>query len=163
MGIFFSQKGITLIELLIVITIMAVLLAMATMGFNSMQRNAHVDRQAKQLYADLMKARSDALFRKSPRSVKLASATELAVYPNSDCSGDPIFRRTFPSANAVQSNNSDPVAFDATGVANAVGKAYCVGPADNGAGVDSVVISTTSIMMGKLTGGACTSANIIAK
>jgi prepilin-type N-terminal cleavage/methylation domain-containing protein len=158
MGIF-SQKGFTLLELITVVLIIGILSSLGTLGFRTMRDNAQIDRQARELYADLMKARADALFKKTERSAKLVSATQFAVYPNGDCSDPPIVQKTFSAANPVQSNDANPLAFDSTGVAS-VAKAYCVGPTGNSAGVDSVVVSTTSVMLGKLTGGACSSANI---
>lgn len=154
-----SQQGLSLIELLVVITLMGILFTLGTLGFSAMKANAQIDAQAKEIYADLMKVRSDALFTKSDRSVKLTSATRLSVYATPDGSGPAIQQKNYPSEHPILSNDSEVAAFDASGVAK-FPKAYCVGPTGNGAGVDSVVISSTSIMLGKLSGGDCTSANI---
>lgn len=154
-----EQRGMTLLELVGVMAIMAILMTIATLNFRSYRERALIDSQAKEIYADLMKVRSEALFRKEDRAVKVTATNQLSVYGKSDASGPVLWQKTYSSRKAISSNNADPLVFDSQGVVNSA-KAFCVDVAGNGAGVDAVVISTTSLMLGKLTGGACSSANI---
>jgi type IV fimbrial biogenesis protein FimT len=58
------ERGFSLIELLIVIALIAILLAIATIDFGTWSRKYQVERQTREMYADIMQARISALQRK---------------------------------------------------------------------------------------------------
>lgn len=62
----------------------------------------------------------------------------------------------------MSQNDASVLWFASNGVASAP-KAYCIGPLGNPAAIDSIIVSSTIILTGKWTGGACLSANIQAK
>jgi len=59
-----QQAGFTLIELIVVMTIIGTLLAMASLGFNSWQKKYNVEAQVKQMVQDINEYRVTAMTRK---------------------------------------------------------------------------------------------------
>lgn len=157
------QDGFTLIEMVIAMAIMALLLGIATLSFNSMVKNGVVDSQMKGLSADLMSVRSQAMYEKRGRTV-MVSATGFSVY-YSDAMATPLQIKVLP---APVNPAALQVDFDEWGGAtlnndsSITEGAICV-QGTNGAGIDSIVISRSRIQMGKLKGAGCTSANIDVK
>ena len=156
-----SSRGFTLTEILIVIALMGILLALSTFGFSQYQRKAKMEEQMRTLYADLMEARSKALYEKTPRTVKV-QANSYAVYPASDATGTPELTRDLKYS--VESSVTTDNVFSAQGILqNVSAKSVCISES-NQLSVDAVVISETMISIGKRTNGAaCASANITTK
>ena len=77
-----KRNGFSLIELVVVIAIMGTLIAIGALGYSSMTRKAGVEGQVKTMYADLMNARSQALYRKTCRYVTV-TGTQFSVYTSS--------------------------------------------------------------------------------
>ena len=156
-----GQKGFSLVELVTVVCIIATLLTIATLSFDTYMKKSHVEAEIRTMYADLMNVRTQALLQKSVRSVQWNGA-QFSVYPSSDGSGSPMLQKTFTySATAT----SPLIAFDTRGVANIAGmQTVCVDPSGNPGNIDSLIISATSIQFGKLrTGEACSSDKVDAK
>lgn len=151
-----KNGGFTLIELVITVGIIAILLSMGTMAFNTMSRKSAIEGQTKEMYADLMTARSEALYRKTTRTVTV-TATRMTI---TDSGGATVQQKDYKQTMAQ--NDANTLTFNTSGVAS-VPKAYCVGTSNNPAAIDSIVVSSTIILTGKLTGGACNSANIQAR
>jgi prepilin-type N-terminal cleavage/methylation domain-containing protein len=171
-----ERNGFSLLELVVVIAIIAVLLAMGTLAFNSFVRKAGIEGQVKTMYADLMTARSEALYRKTYRYVSV-SGTQFAIYSSSAYRSTPptvgpIMQKTFkyPVTATPPDSITDELYFDSRGVAGmtstditGTAKTVCVEPNDP-ALLTSIVITTTSIQVGRRSaGGTCTSANITPK
>jgi len=150
------EDGFTLLELLIAVAIIAILLSIGTLAFNSMTRKSAIEAQTKEIYADLMTARSEALYRKTTRSVSVTT-TQFTI---NDSTGTAVLQKTFKQTMAE--NDANVLTFGENGVAD-FPKAYCIGPVGNEAFIDSVIVSSTIILTGKRTGGACISANIQAR
>jgi prepilin-type N-terminal cleavage/methylation domain-containing protein len=150
------EDGFTLVELMVAVAIIATLLTIGTLAFNSMTRKSAIEAQTKEIYADLMTARSEALYRKTSRSV-IVTATQFTI---NDSAGTAVLQKTYKQTMAE--NNANVVTFGENGVAD-VPNIYCIGPGGNEAAIDSVIVSSTIILTGKRTGGACNSANIQAK
>jgi len=66
-----QQLGFTLIELIVVMTIIGSLLAIASLGFNSWQKKYNVEAQVKQMVQDINEYRVTAMTRKQKHSVNL--------------------------------------------------------------------------------------------
>lgn len=166
------RNGFSLVELVVVIAVMVTLMAIGGLVYSKMTRKTGIESQVKAMYADLMTARSQALYRKSCRYVTMAG-TQFSVYTSSSCGA------TAPTTGAIvqktlkyglSSNITDSICFDWRGVANRVNstntdmsgtyKAICVQPNDPNL-LTSIVVSPTGIQMGRLSaGGACNSVNI---
>jgi prepilin-type N-terminal cleavage/methylation domain-containing protein len=155
------QNGFSLVELVVVIAILAILLSIATLQFNQYTKKSVIEGQVRTMYTDLMTVRSQALFEKRDRTVTV-TATSFSVYSSSLATGTPVLQRTLKCR--VISNNSMPytVTFNSRGVIDGVDNAsICAEPSDNPAAIDSLVLYTTRIQMGKRDAGAdCSAANI---
>jgi len=55
-------RGFSLMELMVVLAIFATLLSIATLDFNAMTKKAQIERQTRELFADLNQARTDSFF-----------------------------------------------------------------------------------------------------
>lgn len=152
------QGGFTLVELIITIAIMAILLSIATLNWNEMQRKSAIESQVKTMHADLMEVRLQALYGKRKRSVVL-SVKQFAIYSSNETSVTPISRKDLSYPIAWNSGNT--VTFESSGLTNTE-KSICVDPSsDNPGAIDSIVISTARINIGKRqSGGSCVTGNI---
>lgn len=83
------KNGFTLVELMVVVAIMGTLLTIGTLAFNSMTRKSAIEAQTKEIYGDLMKARSEAIYQKSNRSA-VVNGVQFSIFPTSDGSGTPM-------------------------------------------------------------------------
>src|SRR6266567_4738670 len=160
-----KRNGFSLIELVVVIAIMVILMTVGGLAYRNFSQKAGVEGQVKAMYADLMNARSQALYRKSCRYVTVAG-TQFSVYTSSVCGAaapttGAIVQKTLKYG--ITSTPTDSLCFDQRGVANLVRsantdmsgtyKAVCIQQSNPGV-VDSVVISAMGIQMGKLTTGS---------
>jgi prepilin-type N-terminal cleavage/methylation domain-containing protein len=148
-----SRNGFSLVELIVTIAVMSTLLAIATMQFNSSSKKTQIETEVRELYIDLMDARSQAFLLKTQRSFGV-TATGYKVYPQPEGHGTPLVQKTVKQQ--VTFNYSEFVNFDSRGVATAVSPlVVCVEPAGNAAVVDSIMMSQTMIQIGKRTGNTC--------
>ncbi|MBI5657285.1 MAG: prepilin-type N-terminal cleavage/methylation domain-containing protein, partial [Geobacter sp.] len=87
------QHGFTLVELMIVICIAGILIAIATLQFNTYVTKTNIEAQTKMLFSDLMKVRSEALFQKRARAVSITE-NQFIVYSSNVASGAPRETKT---------------------------------------------------------------------
>lgn len=156
-----GQHGLTLIELLLVITVIAILLAVATLSFGRMNQKFRVESSIKEVYTSLMQARNDAALTNIPSTVRF-SAQGMRVLRDKNQDGDTndpgeSINISCEPFRLVDGGNGDLI-FDRRGFASALGNRTI--RIDNyGNRVDPtlncIVISATRINMGKLNGGNC--------
>ncbi|TWJ32786.1 pilus assembly FimT family protein [Geobacter argillaceus] len=156
------NHGFSLIELMLVIAVIAILGSIATLSWQSMQKKAAIETQAKTMYGDLMDVRSQALYTKRARSVAISSGL-FQVYSSTVTSVPPVSQKTL--GYAVVWSSAGTITFDTAGLANGSERSLCVDPYNdltvvNAAAVDSLVISAARINLGKRTGGNCVTNNI---
>jgi prepilin-type N-terminal cleavage/methylation domain-containing protein len=158
------NHGFTLVELMIVIAVMAILGTIATLSWNSMQKKAAIETQAKTMFGDLMDVRSQALYTKRKRSVVI-SGSLFKVYSSNLTTVSPVSQKALRYP-VVWNSAGTTVTFDSSGLANGSQRSLCIDPDSdltvvNEATVDSIVISAARINLGKRTGGDCDANNNI--
>lgn len=82
-----NNTGVTLLELIIVVSIIGVLVVVLGFSFQGWTANYKVESQTKELYADLMDARLMAMHRNRVHFVKLEN-TRYTIYEDTNEDGD---------------------------------------------------------------------------
>lgn len=159
------QRGITIIELLVVVAIVGILLAIGVLDFRTWVTRYSVERQVKVLQSDLMTARLQAKDRNRAHFVVLG-AGQYVVKDDTDDNGsndasDRVLESKTGLRNVMQWSNAaqNLIVFNKRGL-SAEDKTICifskVGPS-----YDCLDISATRINLGKIKdqSGGCASAN----
>lgn len=162
-----NRRGFTMVEMLIVMAIIAILLAFSTIAFNNWVNRNKVETQFKTMYADLMAARSQALYNKNGtgKSVIITNSA-FNVYATTDTTVAPVLTKVLKVPVTPANTQID---FNPAGVAKLNGDdtvrfAYvCVQTNATSAIFNSLIISNTRIQMSTLSGGVCSSANVKAQ
>lgn len=166
-----NNKGLTLIELIMVIAVIGILVAALAFSFQGWVQGYNVESQIKTLHVDLMNARARAMQRNRMHFINL-TATQYTIYddyplPNGDGIPD--------DANDFQVSQTDlepryPITsanarteFDNNGLADNDNTICSNADTDPDADYDCINISATRINMGKLAdyGGNCDAANCV--
>lgn len=158
-----EQSGFTLVELMIVVAIIGIILAIATMNFTQWNDKYTVESYTKQIHSILMKAKNDAANTNSIARVNLAAnqiTTHLDL--NSDAvidAGEPTTTNPYPRF-TINSNVGGglpaTILFDRRGITNNMQTISITGYSPNASpGVDCIVVAQTRINMGVMTGGVC--------
>jgi len=177
-----KDRGITLIELIIVISIIGVLLIALGFSFEGWMGGYRVESQTKEMYVDLMNARARAMQRNRVHAVDFPSAAQYRIREDTD--EDNVTDSILPSyPKTVQYNiswswsgasNQYRVNFDNRGIvqpeSNPLGGTICISGSSptTSPDYDCIKISQLRINMGKLStqisaGGACNAANCVAR
>jgi type IV fimbrial biogenesis protein FimT len=110
----FNSHGFSLIELMVVVVIIAVLLSIATLQFNTWQVKSNIDTQTRELLSDLSDARLGAIQTKGSRTVILTPtsaafwsySTNEQVMPVSPATGRLLQMRYFKNPIVTASSNN---------------------------------------------------------
>ncbi len=162
-----NRRGITLIELLAVIAVMSILLAMATINFRNWSARQRVERQVREMYADIMSIRQQAMVTGNNHDFRFTGGLNMAFrrYTSDESRGGgtpALFQKNlqFP----VVASPANPVEFNHRGLT--VGSTLiCVFTNENPSR-DALVITPARISMGKIRvqgsqdATACTKNNI---
>ena len=174
------NDGMTLIELLIVISVIGVLVVALGFSFQGWRGKYQVESEMKEMYVDLMNARARALQRNRVHFVSLAT-TSYTIYEDTTPAPDGngtletgtdalVAAKNFEPAHPITWNDFSDVQinFSQRGLSSD-NKTICSNT-DFDADYDCIIISASRINLGKLTtaipapaGGACDSANCVAK
>ena len=155
-----NRDGFTTVELIAVIAICVTLIAVATLSFKGSSDKSTIESQFRTMYADLTGVRSQALYRKKPRSVTFTT-TGYSVYSSNNVSVTPLKRTTLKVAVTTVPSNLR-IDFDQMGFAtfsNTSSTAYvCAQTMAAKAVYNSIILAQTRIQMGSLSGSGCNSA-----
>jgi prepilin-type N-terminal cleavage/methylation domain-containing protein len=158
-----KNAGFSLVELVTVIAIISILLTISTLQFNQYTRNSQVEKQIKTLYVDLTRARTEALYQKQTRVIKLSNHG-YGVYSSAaaaDSGTGQLFGSSFNQMMEWNNAAQTEITIGTDGLLS-VGKSICIEKGNNGAAIDSIVVAPTRINMGK-SNGTCDSDNISIK
>lgn len=154
-----NKLGFSLVELLIVIALISILSAVGTFQFSQYSRKSEIEGQTRKLYGDLMELRGKAMFEKTSRGVRMTS-TSYSIYSSAAMAGIPLETKTLKAP--IQRNSTEDIMFDTRGITT--NKMTVCTTESNSASVDSIVVSSTRIQLGKLKEGTnCDDANVIAQ
>lgn len=160
------SRGLSLIEMLLVIFIMSTLLALGTLRFSDYFKRYRSESQTRLIYSTLLRARADAVYQRRGVRVKIGGSG-FKVYSSSagDAGVAPVLTGTLRipvTCNAEGDDGGDErsLNFDSRGIAT-VRCSICVGESADAGAVDSIVVSATTLRIGKRdNGNDCDSDNI---
>lgn len=145
-----ARGGYSLIEVVVVIGILSTLAVIGTVNFRKYLERYRVEAQTRMLYQELLKARSDALYRR--REIRLRIYPErFELYSSNDVGVAPL--RTLPLSFTLRCKGEEEggggvtVVFDSRGVAEK-GCSICL-DRESDSPVDSVVVYKTRVRIGK--------------
>jgi len=159
-----NKKGFTLVEILITITLMGALLAIAGLNFNTWQKKSNIDGQVKEMLADFAEARMTAIHRKSNVMIALDSNQYVfRIYTTNEVVGRSTGRSIFTKTLKYPILKSGDIGLNGRGFTEdfVVGGGFVsnqtisvpssgVNPA-----VDCLVVSTTRVNIGRMNGINC--------
>jgi len=162
-----NNRGITLIELIVVVTVIAILVVALGFEFRGWVGGYRVESQVKEIYVDLMNARARAMQRNRAHFVDFPIATQYRIQEdtNDDNVSDttlPTFPKTvgytinWDGGGTIRLDNRGVISFPTIDADPAVvGIISLTLPADVTPDYDCIELGPTRINMGLITGGIC--------
>lgn len=163
-----NEKGITLIELIVVVSVIVILVVALGFSYQGWIGGYRVESQIKEMYVDIMNARARAMQRNRTHFVTL-TATSYTVYDDTDPAPDgngvlavgsdtQTLNKTLHIADSI-TWSAGTLEFTPRGLANS-GSTICSNT-DADADYNCMIISESRINLGKLNttipgGGSCT-------
>lgn len=158
-----GSRGITLIELVVTLSIITILLSLATIAFNNYQVNYNVEGEIKTLYSDIQGARMHAMNENRPYVFKFTSNKSYVAAVDSNADGDynagdvKVDKYSKDSLKYQVSMNfpggTNRITLNSRGMINLNGSVRI--DKENSAEYDCIAISNTRIKMGKWDGADC--------
>jgi Tfp pilus assembly protein FimT len=155
-----NRKGITLVELIIVLSIVVTLIASAAFSYEKWMGNYQVESETTELYADLIRARLTAM-QKSREHFLTTDEHSYTIFEDRNENGSPEHGEELPSfpkqvKHILKSNVASSLSFNARGILQ-VPRTLWFDVADSGLtpDYDCIKISKTRIIQGKYRGTEC--------
>lgn len=157
-----AQSGFTLVELMVVVAIIGIVLAIASMNFSQWNDKYTVESYTKEIHSILMRARNDAANTNTQNLVTLA-ANQVQVTLDDDedgiveatdgnggvDAGEPTTTKPYPRFVINFTAARNPIVFDRRGITNDTQTISITDYSPNAApGVDCIVVANTRINMG---------------
>jgi prepilin-type N-terminal cleavage/methylation domain-containing protein len=163
-----NRRGFSLIELIVAIGIISILLAVGTISFSHWVRRQSIDRQVKEMYADIMYIRQQAMVTGRSYDAVVTTSKNMAFHwysseGESRTSGGTLVMRRGMS-NAVIVSSTNPVEFNHRGVT--VGDTIMCVFSDANPATDALVVTPSKVNSGRIKNqgskdvSACTKNNI---
>jgi prepilin-type N-terminal cleavage/methylation domain-containing protein len=156
-----NNKAFSLVELVVVIAIMGTLMAIVTLNFNDWQRKAQIERQTRELFADLNQARIDSLHTKKRHSIVMQPNSYIFKRYSSENedqdAGTAVLTRTVSyqiTKGTGSSITNEVTEFDIRGFTNN-SETFRINPVGTSAMVDCILISIGRTNLGKMENGTC--------
>lgn len=164
-----NSKGFSLIELITVMAIMGILLSIVSLNFSSWQRKSQIERETRELYADINAARTESIFRKTRHRFTFQPNSYIYKRYSSEnepyTAGTEILSRnvTYQLTRETGGDISDySIEFDARGLVtgqnfSSPNLTLRVNPVSSGAMFDCLIIHVARTNLGKMNndGTAC--------
>lgn len=152
------KRGITLLELLIVLVILGAILSVSVYYYNLYSKRISIEEDVYKIYALMMKARTSAFTEKEKRYIKLITTDNKTIVMDNDTDTSNGYLESVSTVNKFLIRGSispyDFFRFDRYGFSDTQGSVRYSGE-DIGAVYDCVVVSWTRIAIGKYDGSSC--------
>jgi prepilin-type N-terminal cleavage/methylation domain-containing protein len=161
-----NQRGFSIIELVVVLAIIAVLLSVATLDFSSMNRKYQIEKEARELYSAITKARLSSMQNKQYGALLLGPKEYVFIaYTSPDYPAGVTGSKTLDRVNVpyeikklntttgvpgVLDENIDKIAFDIQGFTNN-NMTLVVTPTLYSGGNDCIIVHTARTNIGGMT------------
>jgi prepilin-type N-terminal cleavage/methylation domain-containing protein len=157
-----KEDGFTLVELMVVVSITALLLTWGVPSYSTWKKKHDIENQMVQLYSDLQFTRMNAYGTKVVSGVWWGGGTNINTYwVKSDTSNNGNFNTQIGGAVNVKrdcaitsSAPQNSVSFDGRGFGPVNSITFNITPT-YGAGIDCVAVSSTRIILGRMNGNTC--------
>jgi len=156
-----NDKAFSLVELVVVIAIMGTLMTIVTLNFNDWQRKAQIERQTRELFADLNQARIDSLQSKKRHSIVMQPNSYIFKRYSSENedrdAGTAVLTRNVSYQITKETGSSitnEVTEFDIRGFTNDNGT-FRINPVGTSALVDCILISVGRTNLGKMENDLC--------
>lgn len=163
-----GRKGFSLIELIVIMAIAGVLISMATISFNQWIRRYNIEKEVKELYADMMSMRQQALVTGMNHGVDFDSDRRVIFRRYSsetDTAGTVVRTRELAYPIEISDESDREFKFNSRGmVTEDIEKSVCV-YSEFQPPLDSILITPSRISVGKIKnqGSSCEKDNITLK
>lgn len=147
-----DRRGFSLIEVIVVVSIISILLAVGTISFNQWVRRQSIDRQAREMYSDLMSIRQQAMVTGRNHDAAFTTSRNMVFRRYSSegesrtSGGTLVMRRGMPNSVVVSSTAS--VEFNHRGVTT--GDTMMCIFSDVSPASDALVITPTKVNLGRI-------------
>ena len=156
-----NKNGFSLVELVVVLAILGILMSIVTLDFNAYTRKAQIERQTRELFADINQARIDSLHRKTRHSIVLEpnsySFKRYSSENENQSDGTVLQTRNVSYEITIENGTSISTVvteFDIRGFTNNLGT-FRINPVGTTAQVDCIIIATGRTNLGKMENGSC--------